>query len=107
MSDIYMWVLILSACALAFLSSCRIAYFMCNKHWRIVGEALVVVCGAAAVVASIIMGFISYALIASGGWIYGLAAVLFSIPAVGLAWLAVIGSNKAIERILSGLLSKV
>lgn len=106
MANVYPVVLIIASIALAFLTSTRIAYVLAGR-WNFKNEPTFFFSAACGIVAGVVMGFVSYALIATGGLLFGLIGAFASVPLVGIVWLFVVGGNKAIERILGGLLAKV
>lgn len=103
----YIPVIVISAIILGFLTSARIAYFLANKKWGFKGEPLFFTTVACASASAIAMGFISGAMIEMGGILFGIVGLALEIPLIGLVWIFIVGGNKAIEKILNGLLAKV
>lgn len=106
MKDIYTILIVGTSIVLAVITAIRIAYIL-GKRWRLNDDPTIFLCIGAAISSGVIVGVTDFALIVFGGHIYGLFGALLSVPAVGAASLFIVGANKAIERILSNLLSKV
>ncbi len=99
--------LVATSVVLAAIVSARCAYVM-GLRWGVskdasLGFLMIVSAGAAALLA----GFATYAAILWGGLWVGLFADLATLPVVGAAWIFVVGGNKAVERIIAGLLNTV
>ena len=105
--DIYGIALVVCAVALASITSMRIAFFLAVRWGFSCTENKVCFTILGGVVAAIVMGFIAVAAVKAGGNLYGIISVVGSVPFVGFAWGFIVGSNKAIERILFGLLKKL
>lgn len=106
MNEAYALVLIVSIMALATLTNLRISYVLTKKKWGLSDDAVFFLGAGTSLVTLVISFVIGYTLCGYGP-IFGLAGVLLSVPFVGFAWIFVVGANKAIERILAGLMKKV
>ena len=106
MNDVYQIVMLIASLALAFITSVRIAYVLSGR-WKFKNEGTFFFCASTGIASAVCMGFISFAMSSYGGNLFGLASVIVSVPLVGVAWLFIVGANKALERIIGSLLSKV
>lgn len=102
------FVIVTTAMAQAAIVSARLSYVMGFK-WGLRYESnyLMSFQVISTIVSAILAGFGAGAALTFGGLVFGIAAVLLTLPCVGAAWLLIVGGNKAIERILGGLFNKV
>lgn len=106
MVELYTVVVIIASCALAAVTSFRVGYLMGDRWFRTV-DAQVFFGLLTAAIAAVAVGIICKAATIYGGIPAGLLIVLASIPLVGIVWIFILGTNKALERILNSLLNKV
>lgn len=91
---------------LAFITAGRIAYVL-GKRWGFDSSNPPLWEGFCAISATAIFYHVSNAAFDFGGTMGSLIALVGTVPLVGLVFIFVVGANKAIERILHGLLKKV
>ena len=102
----YDMVIIGSAVTLAALASSRFGWVF-GGRWGMNGDPRGFFSLACAAAAAVVMFFVSTAALQGGGIPFGIISVRLAIPTVGFAWIFIVGGNKALERILSGLLKKL
>lgn len=98
--------LVISDVVFGAILSARFAFFLACK-WDFAGDNMGWFTIFAFIAGGVLMGFINYAFFLAFGIIGSLACLLATVPIVGLIWVLIVGGNKAIERILSGLLAKI
>ncbi len=103
----YNFVLIAAIALLGGLTNIRIGYFLADKKWKMSAENGLFMIIVGTVCAMVVLVFVGMEAIHRGGNFYGLAALVGTIPFVGLCWAYIIASIKAIELVLLGLARKV
>lgn len=107
METLYLITMMALACLLGLVTAARISWVhfvhkLCNDRADNIAVSILI-----GVVAGVLSAIAVYALYKSGGIMYALVGDVLTVPVVGAAWLFIVGVNKAIERILKGLLAKV
>ena len=106
MADQYSNAIIVISMILAGITGARIAFFL-SKKWSLGGTATNwFFCAGGAVSAGLLL-YISVPAIIYGGNLFGLVALVASVPVVGLAWGSVLGTIMIFERVLTGLMKKL
>lgn len=107
MDKTYLVTIVAATICLAVLTNVRIGYVM-SKRWGLSFDpGTLCVCIGSGVATCAIAWVGSLAIIKTWGLMAGLIAVPMSVPAVGLAWLFLVGGNKAIEKLLTSLMKRV
>lgn len=101
-------VIVTTAMAKAGIVSARLSFVMGLK-WglRYETDSLRIFQIIATVIAAVLAGFGAGASITFGGLVFGIAAVLLTLPCVGLGWLLIVAGNRTIENILTGGFNRV
>lgn len=105
--ETYLCVLLVLTRAFAFITCARIAYLMSYRRWDFDNTQSFIIALAMGGVAAVLAGMLVSALAEQGGFVFALAGSILTMPLVGAVWLFVLGFNKAIERILKGLHTKL
>lgn len=104
--DIFGYALVFGAIVVGALTSARIAFFL-GDRWKFGRGDRNVFTWFCAACAALVMGFVAVAAEMAGGNLFGVVALVGSMPFVGFAWGVIVGCNKANERIIFGLLKKL
>lgn len=102
----YDWMITIITVLLAAIASSRFGYVF-GYRWGMRNDGLGGFAFACAAAAGIVMYFVSSAALEAGGITFGLIGIVATIPFVGFMWMLIAGGNKALERILNGLLKKL
>lgn len=99
--------LFFASIALAVITSARISYVL-GQRWKIYsgGEPPLFEL-VSMVVSGVSLWFICSAALEFAGLLGAAVVVLATIPLTGMIWILIIGGNKALERIINGLLNKL
>lgn len=102
----YEWMVTIITVLLAAVASARFGEVF-GRRWSIGNDDRSFFVVACAVVTGAVMYFVASAALQAGGILFGVIGIFLAIPFVGFMWMLIVGGNKALERILGGLLKKL
>lgn len=98
---------IISAMFLSFVASMRMCFVLMKNRWQVGRRVPMPVCFFAGVAAAIVMGFVASSMVILLGIVGGIICVVGATSFTGFIWIFVVGGNKAVERTLSGLMTRL